>query len=220
MTIGVLGGMGALATALFFDKLIALQKVEREQDYVDVLVYNKTSIPDRTAFITGESDRSPLPALRDAARTLREAGCGIVAMPCVTAHFFLPELSEAATMLDMPRLVAQHVNARGHKKVGLLATTGTIQGQFFHRALAEYGVEVIMPVDVAQAKLMEFIYAVKKNALADGLLLKYISRNLLSRGADAVILGCTELCTKSPGDEYIDALEILAQAALAACKGA
>jgi len=222
MTLGVVGGMGAHATARFYDLLIAKQTVAREQDYMDVLVYSKSSIPDRTAFILGHSEDNPLPAIKHAIQVLRNAGCGCIAVPCVTSHYFWDALDhvENVPILHMPDITAQFIQRRGLTRVGLLATTGTVHGRFFHDALARYQVELLVPDDQAQARLMDYIYAIKTGNTVDAQCLHDISTHLQTRGAQAIILGCTELYANNNANNifYIDAMDLLAQAALDYCK--
>ncbi|MCL2603899.1 MAG: amino acid racemase [Defluviitaleaceae bacterium] len=222
MTLGVVGGMGAQATALFYEKLIALQNVETEQEYIDVLIYSKSSIPDRTAYITGKSGESPLPALLHAVKTLKTAGASCIAIPCITSHFFLDDLGnrDFGCILNMLEETARHISGTGYKKVGLLATMGTLHGRFFHDALARYNIETLEPTPADQAALMEYIYAIKKGRSVDLARLHGFSGALLSQGAEAVILGCTELsvAAKDSSHDYIDALDILAQAAITKSK--
>ncbi|MCL2188284.1 MAG: amino acid racemase [Defluviitaleaceae bacterium] len=219
MTIGVIGGMGVQATALFYEKFIALQTVDVEQEYADILIYSKSSIPDRTAFIIGESENDPAPALIHAAQTLEAAGVACIAVPCITSHYFYPALSQAVftPILHLPQETASHVASLGHEKIGLLATNGTLHGQMFHHALAEKNIETLTPDEEMQKKLMDFIYRIKKNRLSDPRLLHTTADALLAKGAQTIILGCTELSValaKEPRVGYCDALEILAQAAL------
>ncbi|MCL2363285.1 MAG: amino acid racemase [Defluviitaleaceae bacterium] len=225
MTIGVVGGMGVQATARFYNQLIALQTVKREQDYIDVLIYSKSSIPDRTAYILRHSDESPLPTLNDAIQVLRNAGCGCIAIPCVTSHYFWDALHFDANtpILHMPDITAQAIQNRELTRVGLLATSGTVQGRFFHDALARRQIEIILPDEKSQARLMDYIYAIKANNPIDAHCLHEISAQLRAHGAQAVILGCTELnmdgnTYNDAGILYIDALKLLARAALEYCK--
>ena len=222
MTLGVVGGMGVHATARFYEKLIALQTVGKEQDYTDALIYSKSSIPDRSAYILKRSDESPLPALIHAIQVLRTAGCGCIAIPCVTSHYFWDKLDHdtAAPLLHMPNITAQKIAEAGFKTVGLLATSGTVQGRFFHDALAQQGIELILPTDAAQVNLMDYIYAIKAGKPTNPQFLYKRSTALQERGAQAIILGCTELCVEqiNHGIPHIDTLDLLAQAALDYCK--
>ena len=233
--LGVIGGMGTQATACFYEKLHSLQTVKAEQEYLDVLVYSMPSIPDRTAFITGQSDISPLEPLIHVARTLESAGASCIAIPCVTSHFFYNELVDAVgiPVLNMLDETAGFVSGRGIGRVCLLATDGTLKGGAFNAAFAKIGIEVVVPPVDVQAALMAVIYDVKRGAAVSPDLLDAIAADALGSaavgsaavggatvcGATAVILGCTELCViahENPG--VVNTLEVLAGAALRVCK--
>ena len=219
-TLGIIGGMGVQATGRFYEMLTKLQTVAREQEYLDVLLYSKPSIPDRTAFITGQSAVSPLKSLLDAAEVLEKAGVDCIAMPCVTAHYFYQALAESVNVpfLNMPEETARHAAGCGYSKVGLLATDGTVQGRFFHEVFAAHAIEVIVPEAAGQAAIMDLIYAVKRGVRDDiEADLEAASASLREKGAQTVVLGCTELSLKTWGEGYADALEILARRALKAC---
>lgn len=95
-TIGILGGMGPLATADLFEKITLLTKAETDRDHIRVYIDSNTNIPDRTAAIlNGGAD--PVPEMADALK-LEQCGADCVIMPCNTAHYFLPRL-QAMTKL-------------------------------------------------------------------------------------------------------------------------
>ena len=217
--LGVIGGMGTQATAYFYEKLHNLQSVSAEQEYMDVLLYSMPSIPDRTAYITGQSTDSPLESLIHAARTLETGGASHIAVTCVTAHFFHDSLSEAVDvpMLNMLVETARHIVERGVNKVCLLATDGTLKSRVFHSALEKLGIRVVIPPTDAQSDLMTVIYNVKLGSAEGHEVLDSIITKSLKTRAEAVILGCTELCSiarESP--DVINTLEILAKASLTA----
>ena len=221
-TLGIIGGMGVQATGRFYEILTESQNALKEQDYLDVLLYSKPSIPDRTAFITGQSAESPLEPLLHAARVLENAGVSSIAMPCVTAHYFYKDLTRAVNVpvLNMLEETARYAAGCGYSKVGLLATDGTIHGRFFHEALAAHGVETIVPEAEGQRAIVALIYNLKRGKRVDTWAnVEAVATNLHDRGAQAAVLGCTELSLmmKTGGTHSIDALEILAHAALRAC---
>ena len=220
-TLGIIGGMGVQATGRFYRMLTDMQAVRQEQEYLDMLIYSKPSIPDRTGFITGQSAANPLESLLHAAKVLENAGAACIVMPCVTAHYFYDDLARAVNVpvLNMLDETARHAVGCGYSKVGLLATDGTVQGLFFHNVLAAHGIETIVPDRAAQAAVMEMIYAVKRGRESIGEGLTAIIAGLCGGGAQAVVLGCTELSlSKDVHDvNYIDAMEVLARGALKAC---
>jgi aspartate racemase len=220
--LGVIGGMGPLATACFYERLTRLQKVNKEQDYIDILLYSIPSAPDRTAYITGQSDKSPLDMLIKAGKVLDGQGVTAIAIPCVTSHYFYQPLQQAlnATLIHIARETAAFAAVQGIKKAGLLATDGTVRGGFFQAELAERGIEALLPEGGEQVRLMRFIYdGVKRGEAADASELSHLAEGLRRRGAETVILGCTELSIAAGinGAEYIDVLHVLARASLTAC---
>jgi len=212
--LGVIGGMGVQTTARFYNMLIQMQAVHSEQQYIDILVYSKSSTPDRTDFITGKSKINPLESLIDAAKTLEQAGATCIAMPCVTAHFFYDELANAVSIpfINIVDETAMYVQKRGLSKVGLLATNGTIQGGFLQKTFAECKIDVVLPDPKIQDVLMKTIYNIKRGKQYENAL-KVISEDI---DAEATILGCTELGLLPKPDEhiYIEAMEVLARAAI------
>lgn len=85
---GVLGGVGPMATVYFQQMVLEMTEASCDQDHLDMLVSNHATIPDRTAFILGESRLSPLFDMAQDAQMLARAGCDFLVLPCNTAHFF------------------------------------------------------------------------------------------------------------------------------------
>lgn len=95
--LGVLGGMGPLATARFYDAVVRATPAGHDQGHIPTVIWSDPRIPDRTAAILAGGP-SPVPAMVDGARKLETAGAETLAIPCNTAHAFLPEL-RASTRL-------------------------------------------------------------------------------------------------------------------------
>lgn len=92
-TIGILGGMGPLATADLFEKITLLTEAETDRDHIRVYIDSNARIPDRTAAILGNGE-DPVPEMASALRNLEKCGADCIIMPCNTAHYFLPRLQE------------------------------------------------------------------------------------------------------------------------------
>ena len=218
--VGVIGGMGTQATACFYEELHSMQRVDREQEYLDVLLYSMPSIPDRTAFITGKSPVSPLEPLLSAASTLESAGASLLVMLCITSHYFFDDLKGAVGIpfLSMPEETALYSRERGFGKVGLLATNGTLKGRVLQNAFERVGIDVVAPLDCFQADLMAMIYDIKRGVSVAPVMLEAMVDALRGDGADAVVLGCTELCVIAGGElGVINTLDVLAGAVLRVC---
>lgn len=225
-TIGILGGMGPLATADLFRKITLLTDAACDNEHIRVYIDSNARIPDRTAAIlSGGPD--PVPEMASALRSLERCGADCVIMPCNTAHYFLPRL-QATTSL--PFLSMLEATAKTCAKdfpgqtAAILATKGTLATGLYEKALNAQGVRCLVPDAGEQDVLMHLIYDVVKaskplepeqgawQALLDG---------LRARGADYFILGCTELpiiadTLPQPGP-FVDPTAELAKAAIRIC---
>ena len=150
--VGVLGGMGPLATADFYTKLVRLTPARADQDHLRVIIDSNPKIPDRTAALRGEGP-DPTEALVATARGLERAGADLIAIPCNSAHAYLQAIrgSVGIPVLDIMEEVAAAAAALvpRPRAAGLLATSGTMQARLYHRALASRGIDVVEPAAAA-----------------------------------------------------------------------
>jgi len=200
-TIGILGGMGPAATVDLFDRIVRVTPARRDQDHIPIVIVNDPAIPDRTqAILHGGAD--PTPRLRAGVEKLAALGAAFVAIPCNTAHYYLPLLSQAASipLLDM---IAETVAAvRGLQpaveRVGVLATAGTLAVGLYQKALRSAGLSALEPSPAVLAMVMDAIYGVQgvktagETAYAQDSF-RAAGRALIEQGAQALILGCTEI---------------------------
>ena len=200
--IGVLGGMGPLATIDFMRKMIDATEAVVDQDHVPVLVSSIPQVPDRTEAFRGEG-ASPVAAMVASARRLLAGGAGLVVVACNTAHLWFDEIHDAIG-LPMIHLVDAAIEdaaalAGQGGKIGLLGTDATLaSGLYVNRVPAnaqEHGVRWLLPTAGEMIELvMPGIAAVKAGDLARATeLLLAAARGLKQRGADVVVLGCTEI---------------------------
>lgn len=196
--VGVVGGVGPLATAYFLDRVVRLTDAATDQDHVDLVVHQRASTPDRTEFLLGRSDDDPGPVMAACARELVGLGARAIVLPCNTAEPFLPRIESAAgvPVLGIVRATVDAVVARlpGGEPVGVLATDGTLAVRTYDDELARVGRQALSPEVDDQALVMRVIYdQVKANRPADVAGLAAVVDRLLARGAGCVVLGCTEL---------------------------
>ena len=217
--LGVLGGMGPLATVDFMAKVIALTPVSRDQDHVPLMVYSIPQVPDRTKSIL-EGGESPLPAMLEGLRVLENAGAGCIASPCNTAHHWFDAM-EGACGVELLHIVdcacaSLERSGLGEGPVGLLSTAGTIAAGIYQKRLGERGYDCLVP-DAAdmEALVSEGIRLVKAGTIdAARTCLEKATANLRKRGAGTVVLGCTEIpvALDDRNAGYLDATEALAEA--------
>lgn len=200
LTIGILGGMGPAATADFFSILVSLDKAPTDQQRLHVIVESDPSIPDRTAHILGKG-QDPLPALLASAARLKAAGADLAGIPCMTAHAYLPRLAKMTSLhfiSAMEELAAELGRlSTPVSTIGILATEGTKTARLYESQLP--GMNVLWPDEGMQVShVMEAIYGkegIKAGYIGDRprKLLAEAAKDLVRRGAEVIIAGCTEV---------------------------
>ncbi|MGZ5418294.1 MAG: cysteate racemase [Nocardioides sp.] len=196
--VGVLGGMGPAATADFYAKLVRATPAATDQEHLRVVIWSDPTIPDRTrALLNGGED--PTPAMVDGARALAAMGAVIIAIPCNTAHAFLPQVQGQVDVpfVHMVQETAAHI-ACAHpsaRVAGLLSTTGTQRARLYHDALGNRDIEVLTPGPDAQRRVMRAIELVKAGAGRPraASVLGRVAGELIADGAQVLIAGCTEI---------------------------
>jgi len=198
--IGIIGGMGPEATMDFYMKIIKATKVKKDQDHFRVVIDSNSKIPDRTKAILDNGD-SPVPALVETAKNLEKIGAEVGCIPCITAHYFVEEVAKSVNypILNALEEVCYFVQKefKSAKKIGVLATTGTIQTGLFDKYLEGY--ELVYPSEISQQEnVMEAIYGEEgiKSGVVEGLpldLLMKAGNELIAQGAEVLVAGCTEL---------------------------
>lgn len=214
--LGILGGMGPLATYTLYRNIIESTPVTADQDHIDTIILNASYIPDRTAAIL-HGGESPLPYLLDALKSLENSGCDLIAIPCNTSHYFYGEMQNSCKVkiLNMIDLAAEKAENLGISKVFLMATEGTIKTGVYQKYFDRRNIKIIPPDGGEIKELMAFIYGIKSGKITNVDKMRDISQKYLELGCEKIILGCTELSTDkgkiSGVDEniFIDAMDVL-----------
>ena len=225
-TIGILGGMGPLATADLFRKIVTMTRAGCDNDHIRIYIDDNASIPDRTAAILS-GGKDPTPIMADSLKKLEGCGADCIIMPCNTAHYFLPRLQ---AMTEVPFLSMLEATAKTcaktfpGKTAAILATKGTLATGLYEEALKAQGVAYLVPNADEQDALMRVIYeGVKADAAPEAYRadMEGVMETLAARGADYFILGCTELPVAADllglTQPMIDPTTELAKAAITFC---
>ncbi len=223
-TLGVIGGLGPMATAYFMQLVIEMTDALTDQEHIPMIIYNCPQIPDRTSFLLGKTKENPGPQIIECGRKIENAGAELIAIPCITAHALFPEIEKEldTPVLHVIRETAKYLKKEGIHKVGLEATDGTVQTGVFQQELERHGIEVVLPSKEKQEMVMHIIYNnVKAGRRVDMDRFGQIEEELQQNGAEVIILGCTELSMvcrdEKIGHGYLDAMEVLARAAVLNC---
>ncbi len=200
-TIGILGGMGPAATVDLFNRIVRATPAKTDQEHIPILIFNDTAIPDRSqAILHGGAD--PVPPMQTGIDLLARMGADLIAIPCNTAHHYWAQL-QAGVKLPVLNMITETVQAirRDHPqvaRVGIMATSGTIAVGVYQDPLGAAGLMPVEPTPDEVARMMEAIYGERgvkagfETGLAQELLLG-VGSALMARGAQALILGCTEI---------------------------
>lgn len=209
--LGIVGGVGPAATVDFMDKVIALTKAHQDQDHIRMLVEHNPKIPDRTKNLIAKGT-DPSISIYSACMKLEQGGANAIVIPCNTAHAFIDRVQPflQIPIINMLEETAKEIVHKFPtvKQVGLLATTGTIQSKIYQNIFTQYGLEILEPNIEHQKVMMSVIYGEHgvKAGFTDGECkesLINVILHLINNGAEASILGCTELPLVIAGsDDY------------------
>ncbi|MBH5320509.1 amino acid racemase [Paenibacillus sp. GSMTC-2017] len=224
-SLGVIGGMGPKATAVFFDKVIENTAAERDQDHIDMVILNHATIPDRTTVILEGTGERFLEAVAKDFKLLEHAGVAHIAIPCNTSHYFYDDMQGMTTvpiinMVD-ETLKIIHEQYGSNNRIGILATNGTIQSGIYTKVSEQYGMELHVPDAEMQAKVMKIIYTNVKGQMdfSPDELEALIEELVTVHGCKCVILACTELsCIKlssATAECSVDAMQVLVEKSIA-----
>ena len=224
-TVGILGGLGPLAGAHFYRRLIERTSAQNDSGHLPVILVSDPSIPSRVENLFGKGP-SPVPALINLAKLLKKLGASVIAMPSSTTHAFYSDISDATEVkiINLLAEVASVIQKRGSKHPAILATTPTVDLDLYRPYLAPQAAPVY-PDRATQDKIHELVFLLKSgmniNQLSE-LLVELISGDW-AKGSDSVVLACTELCLvdteqlKNSGlnAPIISATDVLADAVIA-----
>ena len=222
--LGILGGMGPQATQDFYQRILDRTDAACDQEHLPTLILSDTGMPDRTTAILGGDAEGCYQRLLADARLLERSGCTVLAIPCNTSHFFADQLQKEleAPLIHMPRETVAVLARSGKRKVGVLATDGTVQTGVSQKECAAQGILAVAPPPEVQKLVMGIIYdEIKRGEKGSREKFAVIDRWLRGAGCDSAILACTELSVYRTyhglPDYYLDAMDVLAERCITAC---
>ena len=224
--LGVIGGMGPLASQLFYKMVIDKTDAHCDQEHLNMIILNHATMPDRTAAIkSGDLEELYHKLLHDA-KFLEVGGADYIAVPCNTSHVLIDRLQKnlKIPIINMIKEAAMSVYCRygDDFKLGILATDGTIETKLYQKECKELGISTVVPSRENQAKVMKLIYnGIKDGNPIDMKDFQEIEKEMKAEGCKCVLMACTELsCFKQMNnlsDYYIDAMEVLAERSIVLC---
>jgi aspartate racemase len=195
--LGVLGGMGPAASAEFMIRLVAQTPAKRDQDHIPTILWSDPTVPDRSTSMRNGDDK-PLPYLLDGLRGLKAAGCKLIVIPCNTAHFWFHEFNKINVQIihivDSVADALRDVDVID-STIGVMGTQATVELGLYQYRLNKLGWDCIVPTKLEMDSLVQpAINLIKANCIDEAhIMLMTVIHSLISRGAKAVVLGCTEI---------------------------
>ena len=222
--LGIIGGMGPLATAVFFRKVVEKTPAEKDQQHIETIIVSDPIIPGRVDYILGRSADSPVPSIRRIVCMLENAGAERIVMPCVTAHYFYSEICEgfSVRIVNLLSEIGDYFAEKKIRRAGVLATSATIRSNVLQNDPGLNGTELLFPDEREMEETDRIIFRqIKAGKVADTKILQGIADHLVRRGAEQILVACTDLSVLSPSEwmngPVTDVLDILAEAAVREC---
>ena len=196
--LGIIGGMGPEATADFYSRIIKHTSATKDQDHLDMIIFNHASIIDRTYALKSGREQELLNSLHEDLKMMEQLKVTNIAIPCNTCHTLYKDIQKLTTIpiINMIEETVKYIveNQKSYKKIGLMATDGTILSGMYQDWFDKYHLSIHAPQKDAQAQIMDIIYNdVKSNGIHDNEKFQKVLTYFLQNGCTHVILGCTEL---------------------------
>lgn len=219
--LGIIGGMGPEATCDFYHRIIKHTKASNDQEHIDMVILNHSSIIDRTYAIKNDLQDELIEMIYEDIKILESLNVKNIAIPCNTCHTIYEELQDL-TSIPILNMVYETVkfldrNRTSCTKVGLMATDGTILSNMYQRWFDIYNLPLYIPNNDVQTQVMDIIYnEVKSKGFYDKKHFERVLNTFLDNGCTHVILGCTELSGfKKDFEKFtIDPMDFLVRACI------
>ena len=216
--LGVIGGMVPEASCYYYENVIAHTDASKDQEHIDMVILSHATMPDRTEAIMSGDDKYLIHLLQEDARTLESLGVSNIAITCNTSHYFYNQIQKAVQIPVINMIhesvafaVKEYDNV---KKIGIMATDGTINSRIYHKECRKMGVTPVKPSEERQKDVMSLIYDdIKSGRPGDRNKFDRVMNEFVRKGCDAVILACTELSVFKGRHEIpsicLDAMDVL-----------
>lgn len=210
--LGVIGGMGPLATVKFYDKVVLNTDAHNDNEHIDLVILNHSTMPDRTRCIIEKKDLEFLNVIKKDLEILDNIGVDVVAIPCNTSHYFYDEFSKYTNLkiINMIEETILEIKRRGVKQVAVFGTIGTLNSKVYDKYAQKYGIEVKELSAEDKNSVMDIIYKIKETNNLENkefieILNKYCDKDTIG------IIACTELSLLDicKSINTIDALDVL-----------
>lgn len=221
--LGILGGMGPAASAEYVKRLVEQTPASCDQEHIPFVLWNEPRIPDRSTSMHNGDDR-PLPYLLQGIQVLKAVGCDVIVIPCNTAHFWFDDMTKLYPriihIVDSVAYALRDVNVT-NTTIGVMGTKATVELGLYQNRLSKSGWDCIVPSEEEMDTLVQpAINLIKSGDMSKAYdMFMIVIDSLIARGANAVVLGCTEIPlavdqSRRDGIPLINSIDSLVKAAI------
>lgn len=195
--LGIVGGVGPETTAIFY-----LNIVKRFRDFCPIspgVIIDNVQLPFSVerSLINGEVNKNLLPFIQNSVKRLNKAEVDFIVIPCNTAHIFIKDIRAVSEkpVISIIDETASALKRKNIKKIGLLATSGTINSEIYTKGLAEHRISIIKPKKLEQDIVSDIVLKILNGTIKpnDKDKLIKIGESMLDEGAEIILLACTDL---------------------------
>ncbi len=196
--IGIIGGLSAESTIEYYKILLNEYNKRKGGVSSPLLIIDSLDLEEVVKLMSNDDWDGVFEVILESAKTLEKAGAEVLVIATNTIHKVFDKVQEKINtpMISILDVTAKAAKSRNLKKIGLLGTIFTMQSDFFHKAFQRYNLEIIVPDQEDQKFVNEVIF----NELTFHILTEQskqgyveVIKKLQKRGAEGVILGCTEI---------------------------
>lgn len=220
LTIGIVGGMSPESTTIYYEHIVRRHQLEFHNHGYPPIIITSVSFQQYIEWQHQEAWQKIAEGLEQEFGRLAVAGADFAVLATNTMHKVLPEIKSSIPVLSIIDVVADHCRRNALATIALTGTRFTMSDGFYSQGLENHGLKVIIPTVSQQDQIHRIIY----EELIAGLVtpasietFAEINQNLSARGAEAILLGCTELVmlieNNSTGLNTIDSTRLHAEAA-------
>lgn len=205
--VGILGGMGPEATVDLFSRIIQRTHAKSDEDHLHIIIDNNPKMPSRQDAILSGGE-SPVPAMCETARNLERAGADFIIIGANTAHYYYDDVQKAVgiPVLHIIEEAAKETirSVPGVRRVGVMATTAAMKIRLYQKSYEKFGIEIIEVPNHVQEQIQKSIFSFKYDGITEEnvALMVNAARRLIAAGAEALIMGCTEIPLILKGQEF------------------
>ncbi|MBM0046780.1 aspartate/glutamate racemase family protein [Anaerococcus sp. mt242] len=213
--LGILGGMGPLCTANFYQKIVQNTKADKDQGHIPTIIISDPQIPDRTAAIlTGKDEEILLKKFKEDLENLENQGVDNIAIPCNTMHYYYDTFKNytKVNIINMVEETLLYCKKNNDINIAVLGTKATMSCGIYEKYAGDIGINIIPMNDKIKDFTMDTIYKIKETNETNHPEFLDMIKYLKNTGVDAIILACTELSLIDNITSYdfvIDAMDIL-----------